>query len=115
MRARLGFAIATAVDPDILLLDEVLATGDAAFRAKSKARVIEIVRAAKAVVLVTHDMAWVTEYCNRALLIEKGRLIVEGDPAEVVAIHQAHMEEARAAKLAAAEKAGVDPRIVPAR
>ena len=65
MRARLGFAIATSVDPDILLLDEVLATGDANFRAKSKARVIEIVGAAKAVVLVTHDMDWVTEYCNR--------------------------------------------------
>jgi homopolymeric O-antigen transport system ATP-binding protein len=115
MRARLGFAIATSVDPDILLLDEVLATGDAAFRAKSKARVIDIVKAAKAVVLVTHDMSWVTEYCNRALLIEKGALIMEGDPAEVVAVHQAHMEEARARKLAAAEAAGMDPRIVPAR
>ncbi len=115
MRARLGFAIATSINPDILLLDEVLATGDAAFRAKSKARVIEIVRAAKAVVLVTHDMSWVTEYCNRALLIEKGQVVMEGDPAEVVALHQAHTEEARAAKVAAAEKAGVDPRIVQAR
>jgi ABC-type polysaccharide/polyol phosphate transport system ATPase subunit len=115
MRARLGFAIATAVDPDILLLDEVLATGDASFRAKSKARVIEIVRAAKAVVLVTHDMSWVTEYCNRAILIEKGRVIMEGDPAVVVAMHQAHMEEARARKVAAAQAAGVDPRIVSAR
>jgi ABC-type polysaccharide/polyol phosphate transport system ATPase subunit len=115
MRARLGFAIATSINPDILLLDEVLATGDAAFRAKSKARVIEIVRAAKAVVLVTHDMSWVTEYCNRALLIEKGRVVLEGDPAEVVALHQAHTEAARAAKVAAAEKAGVDPRIVQTR
>ncbi len=115
MRARLGFAIATSVDPDILLLDEVLATGDASFRAKSKARVIEIVKAAKAVVLVTHDMAWVTEYCNRALLIEKGRVIMEGDPATVVELHQTHMEEARAAKIAAAEAAGVDPRIVKTR
>ena len=59
MRARLGFAIATSVDPDILLLDEVLATGDAEFREKSKARVIELVKAAKGIVLVTHDMAWV--------------------------------------------------------
>ncbi len=58
-------------------------------------RVIEIVKAAKAVVLVTHDMGWVTEYCNRALLIERGRVIMEGDPAEVVALHQAHMEEDR--------------------
>ncbi|HYH93727.1 MAG TPA: ABC transporter ATP-binding protein [Candidatus Saccharimonadales bacterium] len=115
MRARLGFAIATSVNPDILLLDEVLATGDAAFRAKSKARVIEIVKAAKAVVLVTHDMSWVTEYCNRALLIEKGRVIMEGDPAEVVAVHQQHMEEARARKIAAAEAAGVDHRVAPAR
>jgi ABC-type polysaccharide/polyol phosphate transport system ATPase subunit len=115
MRARLGFAIATSVDPDILLLDEVLATGDASFRAKSKARVIEIVKAAKAVVLVTHDMAWVTEYCNRAVLIERGRVIMEGEPAEVVALHQEHMEAARAAQIAAAEAAGVDPGIVRTR
>jgi ABC-type polysaccharide/polyol phosphate transport system ATPase subunit len=115
MRARLGFAIATSVDPDILLLDEVLATGDAAFRAKSKARVIEIVRAAKAVVLVTHDMTWVTEYCNRAVLIEQGRVVLEGEPAEVVRVHETHMEEARARRAAAAEAAGVDPRIVQPR
>jgi ABC-type polysaccharide/polyol phosphate transport system ATPase subunit len=112
MRARLGFAIATSIDPDILLLDEVLATGDASFRAKSKARVIEIVRAAKAVVLVTHDMNWVTEYCNRAVLIEKGRVVMEGEPADVVALHQQHTEEARARKIAAAAAAGVDPLIV---
>jgi ABC-type polysaccharide/polyol phosphate transport system ATPase subunit len=112
MRARLGFAIATSVEPDILLLDEVLATGDATFRAKSKARVIEIVRAAKAVVLVTHDMGWVTEYCNRAILIEKGVVVREGDPAEVVELHRLHTEEARARKIAAAKAAGVDPRIV---
>jgi ABC-type polysaccharide/polyol phosphate transport system ATPase subunit len=107
MRARLGFAIATAVDPDILLLDEVLATGDANFRAKSKARVIELVRAAKAVVLVTHDMDWVREYCNRALLIEKGQVIVEGAPDKVTQLHldrtaaeaQRRQEEALAAGL----------------
>ncbi len=87
MRARLGFAIATSVDPDILLLDEVLATGDAEFREKSKARVIDLVKAAKGIVLVTHDMAWVTEYCNRAILLEQGRVVHEGDPVEVVRIH----------------------------
>ncbi len=112
MRARLGFAIATSVDPDILLLDEVLATGDAAFREKSKARVIEIVKAAKGVVLVTHDMNWVTEYCNRAILLERGRVILEGEPADVVALHQEHMAEAHAAQTQMAEKAGIDPRIV---
>ena len=96
MRARLGFAIATSVEPDILLLDEVLATGDAAFREKSKARVLELVREAKAIVLVTHDMNWVTEYCNRAILIEKGRITHQGSPAEVVELHKEHMAERRA-------------------
>ncbi len=115
MRARLGFSIATAVDPDILLLDEVLATGDANFRAKSKARVIEIVGAAKAVVLVTHDMNWVTEYCNRAVLIERGLMVMEGEPADVVELHRVHTEEARARATEAAQAAGVDPRIVQVR
>ncbi len=101
MRARLGFSIATSVDPDILLLDEVLSTGDATFREKSKARVIELVRAAKAVVLVTHDMNWVTEYCNRALLLEHGRAVLEGPPEEVVQVHQEHVAEEKARKLAA--------------
>jgi ABC-2 type transport system ATP-binding protein len=96
MRARLGFAIATSVDPDILLLDEVLATGDAQFRAKSKERVLELVKAAKAIVLVTHDMAWATDYCNRAVLLEKGRLVAEGEPAEVVRVHEEHSARARA-------------------
>ena len=105
MRARLGFAIATSVDPDILLLDEVLATGDAEFREKSKSRVIELVTAAKGIVLVTHDMAWVTEYCNRAMLLEKGTVIYEGDPAETVRIHverSAQRKAERAAQIGSA-------------
>ena len=111
MRARLGFAIATSVDPDILLLDEVLATGDATFRAKSKARVLELVRDSKAVVLVTHDMAWVKEYCNRALLLENGHVVVEGSPDEVVAVHRQHTEEAKQRKAAEARAAGLAPEI----
>ncbi len=110
MRARLGFSIATAVDPDVLLIDEVLGTGDEVFRAKSKQRIIELTKAAKAIVLVTHDMGWVTEFCNRALLLDKGHVILEGPPAEVVALHQERSERARvereaelARKLAAVE------------
>jgi len=109
MRARLGFAIATSVEPDILLLDEVLSTGDAAFRAKSKQRVGELVREAKAIVLVTHDMNWVTEYCNRAMLIEKGEVILEGAPAEVVAMHQERSAKRAADKAAAGVLAGAKP------
>jgi ABC-type polysaccharide/polyol phosphate transport system ATPase subunit len=111
MRARLGFAIATAVDPDILLLDEVLATGDANFRAKSKARVIELVRAAKGVVLVTHDMDWVREYCNRALLLEKGQVILEGRPDEVTALHLERTAAETARREQAALAAGLDPAV----
>ena len=103
MRARLGFAIATSVDPDILLLDEVLATGDAEFRTKSKTRVIELVKAAKGIVLVTHDMVWVEEYCNRAILLEQGRVIIEGDPAEVV---RTHIERSTARKAERAARLG---------
>jgi ABC-2 type transport system ATP-binding protein len=95
MRARLGFAIATSVEPDILLLDEVLSTGDAAFRAKSKERVGELVKEAKAIVLVTHDMNWVTEYCNRAMLIEHGRILLMGSPEEVVRMHTERSAERR--------------------
>jgi ABC-type polysaccharide/polyol phosphate transport system ATPase subunit len=109
MRARLGFAIATSVDPDILLLDEVLATGDATFRAKSKARVLELVGEAKAVVLVTHDMEWVREYCNRAVLIEHGQVALEGEPDEVVALHRQHTEDEKKRKAAAARSAGLAP------
>lgn len=105
MRARLGFAIATSVDPDILLLDEVLATGDQVFRAKSQARVLELVKGAKGVVLVTHDMNWVTEFCNRAILLEQGRIVAEGDPAEVVQVHQEHSARTTAEREATVAKA----------
>lgn len=111
MRARLGFAIATSVDPDILLLDEVLATGDATFREKSKARVLELVTASKAVVLVTHDMNWVKEYCNRAILIEGGRVVLEGDPDEVVATHRRHTKEAKERRAREAREAGLAPEV----
>jgi len=96
MNARLGFSIATAVEPDVLLLDEVLGTGDATFRAKSQARVVELMQAARAIVLVTHDMIWATEFCNHALLLEQGNVVAAGDPEPVVAIHQERSELRRA-------------------
>jgi ABC-2 type transport system ATP-binding protein len=95
MKARLGFSIATAVDPDVLIIDEVLGTGDAVFRVKSQRRVAELAKAAKGIVLVTHDLHWAEEFCNRAMLLEKGRVIAEGNPAEVVALHRERSERAR--------------------
>ena len=95
MKARLGFSIATAVDPDVLIIDEVLGTGDAVFRVKSQRRVAELAKAAKGIVLVTHDLHWAEEFCNRAMLLEKGRIVAEGNPAEVVALHRERSDRAR--------------------
>ena len=80
MRARVGFSIATAVDPDILLLDEVLQTGDNKFKEKSRQRIAEVLQTAKAVVMVTHDMSWITAFCTRAILLDKGHIVAEGRP-----------------------------------
>jgi ABC-type polysaccharide/polyol phosphate transport system ATPase subunit len=88
MKARLGFAIATSITPDILLLDEVLGTGDQVFRARSQLRIRELVDKARAIVMVTHDLAFVTDYCNRAILIELGTVIREGPPAEIVQLYR---------------------------
>ncbi|HKZ91756.1 MAG TPA: ABC transporter ATP-binding protein [Candidatus Limnocylindrales bacterium] len=88
MRARVGFSIATAVDPDILLLDEVLQTGDNKFKEKSRRRISEVLQTAKAVVMVTHDMSWVTAFCTRAILLDKGQIVAEGDPEEIADMHE---------------------------
>jgi teichoic acid transport system ATP-binding protein len=96
MRARLGFSIATAVTPDILLLDEVLGTGDQDFRARSQVRIRDLIERAKAIVLVTHDLSYVTEFCNRALLLEKGQITYEGDPAETVELYRERVRQKKA-------------------
>jgi ABC-type polysaccharide/polyol phosphate transport system ATPase subunit len=88
MRARVGFAIATSVDPDILLLDEVLQTGDNQFKQKSRRRIAEVLQTAKAVVMVTHDMSWITAFCNRAILMDKGKIVADGDPEEIADMHE---------------------------
>ncbi len=89
MRARVGFSIATAVDPDILLLDEVLGTGDNKFKKKSKERIANVLKSAKAVVMVTHDMSWITNFCTRAILLDRGRIVADGDPIKIVEMHGA--------------------------
>lgn len=84
MYVRLGFAIAVEMDPDILLIDEVLAVGDTAFQIKCLARIRDFQRRGKTLVLVSHALQTVEEFCDRVFLIHKGKLASAGPPAEVI-------------------------------
>ena len=83
--ARLRFAISTAARPDILMIDEALATGDADFRKRSLAKVHEILAEASTVFLVSHSNSTITEMCDRALWLDHGHLVMDGPAADVVA------------------------------
>ncbi|MCZ7531702.1 MAG: ATP-binding cassette domain-containing protein [Acidimicrobiia bacterium] len=84
MRARLHFAIATAVTPEILLIDEALAVGDRKFRRRSARRVEEIRAGAGTVLLVSHGLDEIIRSCTRAVWLEQGRLVMDGTPEEIV-------------------------------
>jgi ABC-type polysaccharide/polyol phosphate transport system ATPase subunit len=88
MYVRLGFSIAAHLDPDILLLDEVLAVGDAAFQAKCLDRIAELRKSGRTIVFVSHDLAAVYRVCDRALLLSHGRVVMEGPPRQVVDEYQ---------------------------
>jgi ABC-type polysaccharide/polyol phosphate transport system ATPase subunit len=83
MLVRLAFSLMLEVDADILLIDEVLAVGDANFQQKCADAFYEMKRAGKTIILVTHEMSTVEEYCHRAMLIDAGHISYIGDPAEV--------------------------------
>lgn len=85
MRARLGFAIATAVEPEILILDEVLSVGDAKFRKKSEAKIRSMFDKGITVLFVSHSVEQVLNICNKAIILEKGKLIAQGDAKEICA------------------------------
>ncbi|ROS31209.1 ABC transporter ATP-binding protein [Cellulomonas sp. PhB150] len=92
MSARLRFAISAAAVPDVLMIDEALATGDAAFRRKSKDRIDAIRDQAGTVFLVSHSLATVESICSRTLWINKGRLVMDGPSAEVCAAYKAFVK-----------------------
>ncbi|MEG1459370.1 MAG: ABC transporter ATP-binding protein, partial [Acetivibrio sp.] len=78
MKARLGFSIATVVEPEILILDEVLSVGDAKFRKKSERKIMSMFENEISVLFVSHSLEQVQRLCNKAILLEKGRLIAKG-------------------------------------
>ncbi|MEO8430196.1 MAG: ABC transporter ATP-binding protein [Acidobacteriota bacterium] len=85
MAVRLGFSIAAHSDPDVLLVDEVLAVGDESFAHRSLEKFAEFERAGKTILLVSHDLSLVAARCRRALWLDGGRLVSDGDAGETVA------------------------------
>ena len=83
MKARLGFAIATAVEPEILILDEVLSVGDAKFRLKSEAKIRSMFDKGITVLFVSHNTNQVLSICNKAIILEKGKIVAQGEAREV--------------------------------
>ncbi|PAV06432.1 teichoic acid ABC transporter ATP-binding protein [Methanobacterium bryantii] len=83
MRARLGFSIATLMEPEILILDEVLSVGDAKFKKKSEKRIMSLFDKGVTVLFVSHSIHQVKRLCNKAIWLEKGKLIMQGDVEEV--------------------------------
>lgn len=89
MIARLGFSIAAHLEPDILLIDEVLAVGDLAFQQKAFGRIQEVVRRGAPVVVVSHQLNQIMQLCDKAILLSRGTVICSGSPAECVAMYVA--------------------------
>jgi lipopolysaccharide transport system ATP-binding protein len=88
MRLRLGFAVAAHLEPDILIVDEVLAVGDAAFQKKCLGKMGDVAGSGRTVLFVSHNLDAVLSLCNRAILIERGQLTENGNPSEIVSIYQ---------------------------
>ena len=88
MYVRLGFSIAAHLDPDVLLLDEVLAVGDASFQRKCIERITELKKSGTTIVFISHDLRAVQQLCDRVILLKRGRIEADGDPAETIALYQ---------------------------
>ena len=88
MISRLSFAIVLSMEPDVVLIDEVFSVGDLAFKKKSEAAMHDMLSRASIQLIVTHDLSLVRNHCNRAAMFEGGRIVEEGDPADVVATYE---------------------------
>lgn len=98
MKARLGFSIATAVEPDVLILDEVLSVGDAKFRTKSLKKVQSMFQNGVTVLFVSHSIDQVKAICDKAILLDHGKIIAQGDVEEVSEIYDEITRGARDSK-----------------
>lgn len=93
MKARLGFSIATVVEPEILILDEVLSVGDAKFRKKCEKKMQRMFDHGVTVLFVSHSLAQVKRLCNKAILMEHGQLIAQGNIEDVSTIYEKMLDD----------------------
>ncbi len=84
MLGRLAFSIGTIMEPEILLVDEVFSTGDAQFVEKARARMEQLISKSSIVVIVSHSMEHIIQFCNRVVVLNKGVVVAEGDPVDMV-------------------------------
>jgi ABC-type polysaccharide/polyol phosphate transport system ATPase subunit len=111
MYMRLGFAVAIHVDPDVLLVDEVLAVGDEGFTHKCLDKFAEFKRRGKTILLVTHSLGLVEKFCDEALWMDAGRTKVQGDPKRVVGAYVTDVERSEEQQLAAGDAKARDAAI----
>jgi ABC-type polysaccharide/polyol phosphate transport system ATPase subunit len=88
MMSRLGFSVAVHVNPDILLIDEVLSVGDFKFQEKSKKKIYEFKQMGKTMIFVSHDIEMVKELCNKVIVIDQHKLVYQGDIQKGVEIYE---------------------------
>jgi len=87
MKARLGLAVASAIHPDILLIDEVLGVGDPQFKEKSKRRILDLVKSTGTVVIVSHSFGLLTDICDRLVFIHEGKIVDFGHPEDMIRLY----------------------------
>ena len=97
MYARLAFSVAAVVEPDILIIDEALSTGDAKFKEKSLNRIKELRTSDRALILVSHALATIEDVCNEVIWLNKGKLMMRGKPSEVIAAYREFVDARKSA------------------
>jgi ABC-type polysaccharide/polyol phosphate transport system ATPase subunit len=97
MMVRLAFSIATAIDPEILLVDEVLSVGDLSFQHKARERMREMMARAHLMVVVSHDLSALPQLCDRAVWLDHGRIVMTGACADVIAAYRTSVQGTAAA------------------
>jgi ABC-type polysaccharide/polyol phosphate transport system ATPase subunit len=101
MLVRLAFSIATAIDPQVLLVDEVLSVGDLAFQEKARQRMLDVMARAQAIVMVSHDLEAIQNICDRTVWLDHGRVRLLGPTADVIAAYTESVRGTPTAPLAA--------------